>query len=183
MSPQKRYYFWVIIFLMVTVGSVINTPARAQQYWANMPPYNLLWPLWSPPLSPLDPLTKVPTPLVTWLDKDTILPVQPALIWDNVAFPKGPPWLLYNIPATAGGGMVYWDLIYGINPFPPSYLLTPSGFPIPNILESDFSYLLPTKTKHFASWVQVANLLYATIYGVPFTGLIGAADIWGLPPL
>jgi len=185
MSKQKRHSFWSIISLFI-IGAVVffDIPrVRAQIYWTNMPPYNLLWPLWSPPLSPLDPVTKLPTPLVSVVDRNTVLPVQPALIWDNVAFPKGPVWLLYTAPASFGGGLLFWTQLYGLNPFPPSYLLTPSGFPIPNILESDFSYLPPTKTKKFASWVQVANLVYSAVFGVPITSLIGAADIWGIPVL
>lgn len=186
MFKQKRYSFWSIISLLIIIVTIVFVgipKTRSQIYWTNMPPYNLLWPLWSPALSPLDPVTKLPTPLVSSLDRNTVLPLQPALIWDNVAFPKGPVWLLYNTPASLGGGLMYWTQLYGLNPFPPSYLLTPSGFPIPNILEEDFIYLLPTKTKKFASWVQVANLLYSSIFGVPFISLLSAADIWGIPGL
>jgi hypothetical protein len=109
---------------------------------------------------------------------------MPALVWDNVAFPKGPVWLMYNVPPDFGGGMLYWTSLYGLNPFPPSYLQTPSGYPIPNALAPGYTALKITKSKHFASWIAVANLLYALQYtGGNTAGLIGAADIWGLPLL
>lgn len=184
MSLRKRNKFWVIFSIVIILSTVVLATTKIEaQYWTNLPPYNLLWPLWSPPLSPLDPITKSPTPLVSWLDRNTILPVQPAVVWDNVAFPKGPVWMLYNTPPAFGGGLLYWTSLYGLNPFPPGYLTTPSGYPIPNALAPGFSYLLPTKTKHFVSWVQVANLLYSSQYGVPLTSLLTAADLWGVPPL
>ena len=40
------------------------------QTWTNLPPYNILWPLWSPALSPVIAVTSLPTPLLnkigTW---------------------------------------------------------------------------------------------------------------------
>ncbi|MGA1842857.1 MAG: hypothetical protein ACMUIU_19745 [bacterium] len=186
MLRERKSHRWRIMSFVILVAILImlcTTLIQAQFTWTNLPPYNLLWPLWSPTLSPLDPVTKLPTPLVSTLSRNTVLPLQPALVWDNVAFPKGPVWLMYNTPAELGGGLLYWTSLYGLNPFPPSYLLTPGGFPIPNALLAGFSYLLPTKTKHFVSWVQVANLLYSSTYGVPFTSLLGAADIWGIPVL
>ncbi|MGA1864012.1 MAG: hypothetical protein ACMUHX_03010 [bacterium] len=68
------------------------------QYWAALPPYNLLWPLWSPILSPPDPITGLPSPLTTELTSSTILPVQPGLAWDllaNITFAQ-----TYNISET-----------------------------------------------------------------------------------
>ncbi len=185
MLRQKRLQRYGIMCFVILVAILLfcATSIQAQLYWTNLPPYNLLWPLWSPALSPLDPVTKLPTPIVSTLGRNTILPIQPALAWDNVAFPKGPVWLMYNVPPAFGSGLLYWTSLYGLNPFPPSYLLTPGGFPIPNTLAAGFTYLLPTKTKHFASWVQVANLIYSSIYGIPTTSLIGAADIWGFPIL
>lgn len=180
---RKLKHYGIMSFVILAAIFLFCVTSIQSQYWTNLPPYNLLWPLWSPALSPLSPVTKLPTPLVSSLDRNTVLPIQPALVWDNVAFPKGPAWLMYNTPASLGGGLLYWTSLYGLNPFPPSYLLTPGGFPIPNALAAGFSYLLPTKTKHFVSWVQVANLLYSSVYGVPLTSLIGAADIWGFPIL
>ena len=146
MYREKRSQKWGIMGFVVIILFLLfcATTIQSQIYWTNLAPYNLLWPLWSPPLSPLDPLTKLPTPLVSTLDRNTVLPIQPALVWDNVAFPKGPVWLLYNTPASLGGGLLYWTSLYGLNPFPPNYLLTPGGYPIPNTLAADFSYLLPT---------------------------------------
>ena len=122
----------IFAFIISIVGTLGFSPSvQAQAYWTNLAPYNLLWPLWSPPLSPLDPVTKLQAPIITSLSRDTILPVQPGLCWDPIAFPKGPVWLLYNTPPAFGGGLLYWNSTYGINPFPPSYLSTPSGYPIP----------------------------------------------------
>jgi len=184
MFKHKRCYSGAVIFLIViTTVVLIVTPMSKAQYWTNLAPYNLLWPLWSPPLSPLDPVTKLPTPIVSSLSRNTILPIMPGIAWDNVAFPKGPVWMLYNTPPAFGSGLLYWTSLYGLNPFPPGYLQTPSGYAIPNALAAGFSYLLPTKTKHFVSWVQVANLLYSSVYGFPFTSLLSAADLWGVPAL
>jgi len=184
MLREKKLRRWGIMgFVLLLVVLLFCAMSIQAQYWTNLPPYNLIWPLWSPPLSPLSPVTKLPTPLISWLDKNTILPVQPGLAWDPIAFPKGPPFLLYNVPPPFGGGLLWWTSTYGLNPFPPSYLTTPSGYPIPIALDPGFTALLPTKAKHFISWIQVANLLYATTYGSPLTGLITAADIWGLPAL
>jgi len=112
MYKEKKTFiiFTLLLFtftLVVTLGHV--APASAQLYWQPMPPYNVLWPLWSPPLSPLvgpaDPITGLPTPvpIITSLSNNTILPVQPVLAWDpyqtNVeAFP----WLIYNTPSIPG---------------------------------------------------------------------------------
>ncbi|MGA1841660.1 MAG: hypothetical protein ACMUIU_13640 [bacterium] len=55
------------------------------QYWVALPPYNLLWPLWSPVLSPPDPITGLSIPLTTELTGSTILPVQPGLAWNPLS--------------------------------------------------------------------------------------------------
>ncbi|MGA1825308.1 MAG: hypothetical protein ACMUIP_11670 [bacterium] len=76
----------ILIFIIASV--IVITPffsVHAQQYWSALPPYNLLCPLWSPVLSPPDPATGVPTPLVTELTPATVLPVEPVLAWDTVS--------------------------------------------------------------------------------------------------
>lgn len=177
---QSKIIGFIFLFITVLLLCVCVNSINAQN-WIALPPYNLLWPLWSPALSPVDPITGLATPLITELTVNTLLPSQPGLAWDPVAFPKGPPWLLYNIPASFGGGLLYWTQLYGLNPFPPSYLLDASGLPIPITLKPAYAALLPTKTKGFASWVDIANILYATTYGTSALGLLTAADIWGLP--
>jgi len=168
--------FIILIAIVLFRATSVNT-----QNWVALPPYNLLWPLWSPALSPVNPITGLATPLISALTANTILPAQPGLVWDPTAFPKAPPWLLYNVPPDFGGGLLYWTSLYGLNPFPPSYLLDPTGLPIPITLKANYSLLLPTKTKSFASWVDVANLLYAATYGTSTAGLLTAVNIWGLP--
>ncbi len=168
--------FIILLAVLIFCATSINA-----QNWFALPPYNLLWPLWSPALSPVNPITGLATPLINELTANTVLPAQPGLIWDPFTFPKGPPWLLYNVPANFGGGLVYWDLVYGLNPFPPSYLLNASGLPIPITLKPNYAALLPTKTKGFATWVDIANILYASTYDISTLGLLTAVQIWGLP--
>lgn len=96
---MKRYKILGVIIGLVSLCFMVELGIKNScsyaQYWTTLPPYNLLWPLWSPPLSPVDP-----TPLISDLIDNTILPVQPAIIWDPIL-----------------------NTIYGINPWPPSYLL------------------------------------------------------------
>jgi len=182
MLKEKIVHQWGVMEFIILIAVLIfcATSINAQN-WSALPPYNLLWPLWSPALSPVNPITGLATPLINELTANTVLPAQPGLIWDPAAFPKGPPWLLYNVPTSFGSGLVYWDLLYGLNPFPPSYLLTTSGLPIPITLKPNYSALLPTKTKGFASWVDVANILYASTFDTSTLGLLTALQIWGLP--
>lgn len=120
-----KYNLIICIFLLVGFG-MLSTKVKAQ-IWQSLPPYNVLWPLWSPVLSPPDPLTGIPTPLVTKLDQDTILPVQPALVW-NPDLPYF--YLLYNnIPAYGDPYISYYDFTeydvlsaYIFQKWPPSYL-------------------------------------------------------------
>ena len=104
--------------------------SHAQNYWTPLPPYNTLWPLWSPALSPLDD-AGVPVPLVTSLAPGTVLPVQPGLTWDpSVDYP----WLLYNTPV----GMAYFDPLYGVNYWPPSNFLDADGLAVPLLFDDPF---------------------------------------------
>ncbi|MBN2372206.1 hypothetical protein JXL19_00255 [bacterium] len=147
--------------------------------WQALPPYNLLWPLWSPVLSPTDPVTGLPSPLVSTLNNNTILPVQPALFWDPA---RQYPFFLYNIPLIWGGGLTYFDAFYGLNPWPPSYLTDPiTGLPSPISLTSGFATLSPTAI--LPEFVFTGNLLYSEQYGIPITDLLTAGDIWGVLPL
>ena len=176
----KGFIVFIAILLFLSVSSV------QAQYWQALPPYNLLWPLWSPALSPADPVTGVPTPLVSTLTSGSILPSQPALFWDPS---YTLPYLLYNIPISYGGGMVYFDPYFGLNPWPPSYLLDPiTGDPAPISLSTGFAALSPTSL--LTTTVYYANLLYISKYPYlglgllnPITDLLTPGEIWGLTPL
>ena len=103
MSKERRFSLLVFIILIFALGLFITPVAQAQ--WALMPPYNVLWPLWSPPLVTdfnWDPLVLAgTTPIVTELTRNTILPVQPAIAWD----PAHEIWALYNTPPLFGSGL------------------------------------------------------------------------------
>ncbi len=196
MHRRKRLFEWAavgIAFFMVMVligpisvqavpllpgvGAVPAAPVTPN--WVQLPPYNLLWPLWSPVLSPVDPVTGLPTPIVSSVSNATILPVQPALFWDPS---RTYPFFLYNIPLLWGGGLTYFDAFYGLNPWPPSYLLDPTtGLPAPISLAAGFAGLTPTAI--LPEFVFTGNLLYSEQYGIPITNLLTAGDIWGAAPL
>lgn len=166
--------------------TLIGVPLAQAQYWSPIPPYNLLWPLWSPVFSPVDPLTSLATPLLTELSANTILPVQPVMAWDPAQLF---PWLLYNIPSVLGGGMTYFDPYYGLNLWPPSYLLDPlTGAPAPISLPVGFGALSPTGLSDFGPFVTQGNLSFIATYptgtfGIPLANLLTPAQIWGLPIL
>jgi len=163
----------IVFFLIFIVG----IPLTHAQYWEALPPYNILWPLWSPILSPLNPMAE-PVPLLTSLDQTTLLPMQPVLVWDPA---QQYPWLLYNMPAVFGGNLIYFDTFYGLNVFPPPYLLNDAGLPLPITLPLDFAGLAPTGLTEFAPYIPIANYIFSDIYNVGLLTLLTAADIWGLP--
>ncbi|MGA1871546.1 MAG: hypothetical protein ACMUJM_23715 [bacterium] len=119
------------------------------QNWTPLPPYNTLWPLWSPILSPIDPVTGIPVPIVSDLFPTTVLPVQPGLTWDpELSYP----WLLYNTPL----GMAYYDPVDGVNLWPPIYLFDSSG-PLPISLPLDYASLAPIDSSWLTTNVPIAN--------------------------
>jgi hypothetical protein len=118
-----------------------------------------------------------PVPLVTSLDNTTVLPVQPVLAWDPA---QQYPWLLYNTPATFGGGLTYFDPFYGLNPFPAPYLLDAAGAPLPIPLPVGFDALPPTELDDFAPYVSLGNLLFINRYPGDISTLLTAANLWGL---
>jgi hypothetical protein len=184
-----------ISILLVVFGLMGNRLAIAQT-WTALPPYNFLWPLWSPALSPANSLG-VPTPLVSSLTPSTTLPAQPGLAW-NPAISY--PYFLYNSPI----GMQYYDIIYGMNPWPPSYasalnpLSLPVGFNLlpatdplwiqqnlptanlaylaeyPNLALSAYNLVLPPNLTGLNPWL--ASLIYPT---PAYTSLFTPADILG----
>jgi hypothetical protein len=190
MLKENRLLRWGIMGLIILVALLLFwSQSIHAQYWAALPPYNLLWPLWSPPLvtdfNP-DPLVLAgTTPIITELTSSTVLPVQPAIIWDPILYDKGPFWLLYNVPTAFGGGLTFFEEIYGFMPFPPSYLLDPvTGVPAPLTLPLTFSTLAPFDLKHFADVQLMANLTYSWLYGLTpaqYFDLLTPADLWGIP--
>ncbi|MGA1868544.1 MAG: hypothetical protein ACMUJM_08340 [bacterium] len=161
---QKKQMWKSILMGIVAVICIglIYTPLAHSQYWTNLPPYNTLWPLWSPVLSPADPLTGLPTPIVSSLTTDTVLPIQPGLTLDPTKKVLSP-YLLYNTPL----GMAYYDPLYGVNLWPPSDLLDPIlGTPLPINLSliKGWSIIAPTSTAWLTTYVPIANNAYYNSY-------------------
>jgi len=156
MLKKRKIYIYFIIFII----SLIFIHTVQSQTWVSIPPYNTLWPLWSPILSPPDPITQVSTPIVTSLSRSTILPVQPSITWD----PQMPyPWFLYNTPF----GLGYYDIVYeSISLWPPCYLINPLTFAaVPITLPSGYSNLPPISTTFLSEYVVTANEEYNDQFG------------------
>lgn len=165
-----------LAFVIMLTMALMGANSIHAQYWAAIPPYNTLWPLWSPVLSPVGGKTGIPTPLVTSLTPKTILPVQPALTWDPS---YGYPWLLYNSTI----GLAYWDQLFGFNPWPPDHLFNPvTNQPIPITLTGNWASLPPTPFAWGAQWVPVGNTAYVNYPNAvsPIGTLLTALQIWGL---
>jgi len=192
MSRSLRYGLIIGMCVLLAVYLVpINAGA---QLWKAMPPYNVLWPLWSPLLSPPNPLTGVPTPLVSTLTKSTYLPVQPVPVWD----PSLPYfYLLYNYVPIDGGlnELIFFDPTEGLfNPayafklWPPASLLkailtttlvgtTTTIGPAPLTLPLNYATLIsfdPILWLNF--WVPLVNVGYQNLYGI-YTNLLTASAI------
>ena len=147
-----------ILFIGIFVWPVITNQTARAQYWSALPPYNTLWPLWSPALSPVDDTTGLPTPLVTSLTPGTVLPLQPGLTWHPGL---RNPWLLYNTPL----GLVYYDLYNGIDLWPPDFLINQiTGLPINLTLPADYAFLPPTSNFWIVSNLPAANWDYLAAY-------------------
>ncbi|MGA1867843.1 MAG: hypothetical protein ACMUJM_04770 [bacterium] len=183
---EKYSNFFLVMIVMMACCLLFCGIAHAQ-YWTAMPPYNILWPLWSPALSPIDLVTGYTTPLVTSLTRDTVLPVQPALVWDPSYIvgsdPGLIPYLLYNTPPAVGSGLLYYHDAYGLNPWPPDYMLDAvTGEPAPIPLPLGWSLLSPYNLGEFEYYVPIANIFYALTFGITGQGyldLLQSWDIWG----
>lgn len=163
------------IFIVISIFLLTYTSVSYAQYWSSLPPYNTLWPLWSAVLSPIDPLTNLPTPIVSGLSASTVLPLQPGLTW-NPALPN--PWLLYNSPV----GLLYYDPLFGINTWPPNSLIDSiTGNPIPISLPLGYSNLAPTISVWISNTVPVANIAYQLAYP-PFATAVTPPLLIPLPP-
>jgi len=159
---KSQRLFILASFALILLGMlIIQKSATMAANWQPLPPYNTLWPLWSPPLSPIDPLTGLPKPIINQVSRSTILPVQPGLTWDPR---QAYPWLLYNTPL----GLCYYDPYYGIKPWPPASLLNPlTGLPAPidyTALKIAYTSLAPTSSAWLVANVPVANLYFYNTY-------------------
>lgn len=150
--------FFILIFCPLVGAQVPTTTTTLSTNWAALPPYNTLWPLWSPALSPVNPATGLPTPLVTSLKPNTVLPVQPGLTWHPSL---GHPWLLYNTPM----GMAYYDPFTGIDLWPANILINMiTGLPINITLPPTYANLPPTPAWWILQEVPAANWEYLAVY-------------------
>ena len=150
MKIKKRlsWLFFVTVALSVALFLIYSPIANAQN-WAALAPYNTLWPLWSPVLSPLD-AAGVAVPIVSELTGATILPVEPGLTWNpSLSYP----WLLYNTPL----GMAYFDPIGGVDLWPPPSLTKPNGSIKVLDLPTGFATLPVTPSSFITNFIPVAN--------------------------
>ena len=156
---------WIVFLLLISFFILYHSSLTKAQYWAALPPFNTLWPLWSPALSPIDPITGLPTPIVSDLSPSTILPVEPGLTWDPA---YNYPYLLFNSPE----GLVYYNFLGGIEggllPWPPSYLQTTFNEagnlwtlpPTPITLPVGYADLPPTSSLWLAQIIPLAFANY-----------------------
>ncbi|MGA1870749.1 MAG: hypothetical protein ACMUJM_19615 [bacterium] len=157
MKIGKLKIYLLIQLSVFIITLILYSPIVSAQNWLELPPYNTLWPLWSPALSPVDDVTGLPTPIVSSLFPDTILPVMPGLTWD----PSMPyPWLLYN----TFQGLAYFDPLIGINLWPAPALLDDEGLPAPIALPPDYANLPVTDALWLANYVNTANNSYIVSY-------------------
>jgi len=164
MFSKKAGKSFILILAIALFCSLIYASVGECQNWAALPPYNTLWPLWSPALSPVNPATGLPTPVVSNLARTTVLPVQPGLTWDPA---KANPWLLYNTPL----GLAYYDPLLGVGLWPPAGFIDPATkAPIPLTLPAGYSALAPTDPTWIQTYVPLANQFYSSVY--PFFGLL-----------
>ncbi len=162
MKINKLSKLFLVILTIAILGCF--SVVQAQDYWTALPPYNTLWPLWSPALSPLD-AAGVATPLITSLAPSTILPVQPGLTWNpSLDYP----WLLYNTPS----GLAYYDPFYGVNTWPASSLIDSAGAALPIALPDLYNTLPPTSSAWLGQNVFFGNYYFLESY----PSLLAATD-------
>jgi hypothetical protein len=68
-------------FRMV-IKFVLLSMAEADTCTLLLPPYNIMWPLWSPARSTVHSITGLPTPFAGSFNSLTVLAVQPVIAWD-----------------------------------------------------------------------------------------------------
>ncbi len=161
---SRIFYGLLLLVSLVVLFSKYLPLAQASQYWTALPPYNTLWPLWSPALSPIEPETGLPTPIVTALTSTTKLAIQPGLTWD----PYAPyPWLLYCTPL----GLAYYDPYWrDVDLWPPAYLKSYFELPLPLTLPASYQLLPPSNPSFLLATVPLANAAaqnYLVSLGIP----------------
>jgi hypothetical protein len=92
------------------------------------------------------------------------------------------PWLLYNSP----GGVVYYDVFFGLNPFPPPELLDPiTGAPNPIALPLNWTSLAIPPLSLALYLFELSNTYYMLAYGnnlgVDPLSLLTFYDVYGTP--
>ena len=158
MKAKHLLYIQIISVIIMIIFLSFGSPVMAQDLWVPLPPYNILWPLWSPVLSPPDALG-VPTPLLTTLNANTILPIEPVVVWD----PSLPYfYLLYSQPWDPG---IFYYNYYAEDfySWPPDYLtatnpVTGALSPVPLSLPAGYETLMsldPALWLHY--WVPLIN--------------------------
>ena len=164
MIKSKIKYFFGVGIILFVFNVVCTLPVNAQ-LWEAIPPYNVLWPLWSPGLNTTLP-GGATQPLVSWLDKNTILPVMPCFAWDPSL-----DWLyiLYNDDY---GNLMYFDYSYPTNPWgepwstwPPTGYTTPWGTPDPISLPFGYQWDWPTTFSPYTflnTYITQANYYWTT---------------------
>ncbi|MGA1824545.1 MAG: hypothetical protein ACMUIP_07745 [bacterium] len=168
MVSNKECKALLILCAIILIGIVHYSSCAQAQNWVELPPYNTLWPLWSPALSPVDSVTGLPTPIVSSLTPDVELPVMPGLTWD----PSLPyPWLLYNTYS----GMAYFDPLSGIDLWPAPSLRDNAGAPLPISLPTDYANLPPVDLVWLVDNLFVANNAFLFGYKA-FSPLLGATS-------
>jgi len=171
MFGKRCFFIFMFTLALILAMSLFLGSMGEADTWTPLPPYNVLWPLWSPALSPVNPITGVATPLVSSLDSSTILPTQPGIAWNPAV---SYPYLLFNVP----GGLAYYDPIYGIDLWPPNYMTDPfTGNPLPIDLPYGWNLLPPTDPLWIQNNVPIANLAYIAAY----QGYAQQAYTYGLP--
>ncbi|MGA1840288.1 MAG: hypothetical protein ACMUIU_06645 [bacterium] len=182
MYRSLKQLFIILLIVSLAITFVMTQTASAQ-YWQSMPPYNVLWPLWTEALSPIDAITGLPTPLISSLTSITALPVSPVFVWDTHEIH---PWFLYNAPPILGGGVYYFDALTGFNTFPPPDHLLPGGVIVPNTLPAGFEFLIPP-FEHVDLLTLIANNAYISAFGanvgaLSYFDLLAPGILWGAPP-
>ncbi|MGA1869686.1 MAG: hypothetical protein ACMUJM_14210 [bacterium] len=181
---RKIYSISLVCFSFIALAYMLLAPVAEAQNWVSLPPYNILWPLFSPALSPPDPFTGAPTPLLTELSSNTVLPVQPVMGLNPNAYEWTmgivPPWLFYNGPT----GVVFFDVYYGMNAWPPPSFLDAAGAPVPITLPIAYSLLSIPLLKEARYLVELGNINYLLAYGgalgVNPASLLSFTDLFGL---
>lgn len=175
MNNKHRIFIYTLTFSVLINLIFFCSLVKGQNLWAPIPPYNVLWPLWSPALSPPDALG-VPTPLVTSLTSATILPIEPAIVWD----PTLPDfYVLYNSAA----GLQYYDFVFpDFYDWPPRYLLSvyPSYTTYPNPIPLPLNYatlILFDPIQWINSWIPFLNTEIQNLNPTAVLSLLTPADL------